>query len=97
MVGAPFWALLAQKVDEVRIGLPDEYAEAVVRGAATSAETVGAPVRRTLWFRCAAHGLVNSSPSIFELASEIVLRLLAIPNGDEESQIRALLERARGK
>jgi hypothetical protein len=96
-VGSPLSASLAQKLDEVKTGLPNEYAAAVVRGAGRSAEEIGAPVKRKLWFRWAAHGLVHSSPSAFELVSEIVLRLLTIPSGGEETQIRALLEKTRIK
>jgi hypothetical protein len=96
-VGAPFSASLAQKLNEVKIGLPNEYAGAVVRGAVRCAEEVGAPVQRKLWFRWAAHGFVNSSPYIFEQVSEMVLRFLTIPSGGEETKMRALLERAKIK
>jgi ribosomal protein L7/L12 len=70
-VGVPFPMSLAGQSDEVKIGLPDEYADAVINGVARAAEAVGAPARRKLRFGWAAHGLVGSSPSIFEGASKI--------------------------
>jgi hypothetical protein len=87
----PFQPSLASKSDEVKVGLLDEYASAVIGGAVKVAEAVGAPTKAVLRFRWAAHGLVSSSPSIFETASEIVLQLLMLPEGASDDQIRALL------
>jgi hypothetical protein len=92
--GTPFSASLANKLDRVRVGLPDEFAAAVICGAARIAEEAGAPVKRKLWFRWAAHGFVNSSPFVFEQVGGIVLELLSIRSVGEETLIRALLERA---
>lgn len=89
--GAPFAASLAGKLDEVRIGLPDEYAKAVVSGAVKIAEAVGTPMSRKLWFRWAAHGFVSSSPAIFEQVSGTVLQLLTLSSAADD-QIRALIE-----
>jgi hypothetical protein len=89
--GFPFPLSLASKSDEVRVGLLDEYASAVIDGAVRKVEAVGAPTKASLRFRWAAHGLVGSSPSAFEKASEIVLQLLMLPEGASDDQIRALL------
>lgn len=72
-VGFPFQASLALKPDEVRVGLLDEYASAVASGVVRIAQSVGAPMRASLKFRWAAHGLVGSSPSVFETASAMVV------------------------
>ena len=89
--GFPFQPSLASKSDEVKVGLLDEYAGAVIGGVARVAEAVGAPTKGTLRFRWAAHGLVGSSQAVFERASEIVLQLLMLPEGASDDQIRALL------
>jgi len=60
-VGFPFRSSIAVQPDEVSFGLPDEYANAVLVGAGNVAATIGAPMKSTLWFRWAAHGLVGSS------------------------------------
>jgi hypothetical protein len=90
--GVPFLGSLAGRRDEVRVGLPAEYATAVVSGAVRIAESIAAPPKRKLWFRWAAHGLINSSPSIFEQVSGIVLQLLIIPTVVDDAKIRTLLQ-----
>jgi hypothetical protein len=77
-------------VDDVKIGLPDEYANAVIKGVAKATETVGAPTRQQLRFGWAAYGRVGSSQWIFEKASGIVLRLLMLRSGDLDDQVHGL-------
>jgi len=89
-VGFPFRPSLASKSDEVKVGLFDEYASAVIGGAVKVAEVTGAPTKAMLRFRWAAHGLVGSSQSVFEKASGIVLQLLMLPRAASDEQIRAL-------
>lgn len=91
-VGFPFQASLALKPDEVRVGILDEYANAAASGVTRSAQTVGVPTRASLRFRWAAHGLVGSSPSVFEKASMLVVQLLTLPKDASEEQLRRLLE-----
>ncbi len=88
-VGLPFRPALAS-FDEVKIGLLDEYASAVIGGAAKVAELMGAPTKAALRFRWAAHGLVGSSQSVFESVSGIVLQLLMLPRVAPDDEIRAL-------
>lgn len=76
--------------DDVNVGLLDEYATAVLDGAATTLELLGGPQGAALQFRWAAHGRVGSSRAIFENASRIVLRLLMLPKESSEDQIREL-------
>jgi hypothetical protein len=88
-VSVPFPASIAARIDDVKIGLPGEYADAVISGVAKIAETIGAPKKQSLRFGWAAHGLVGSSPRAFEQASGIVLQLLMLSCG-LEGRIRAL-------
>jgi hypothetical protein len=90
--GMPYSASLASRVDEVTVGLPNEYADAVFKGAERIADTIGAPTKAALQFKWAAHGRVGSSPWIFEKASGLVLQLLVSPNDAIEQQIEAALD-----
>jgi hypothetical protein len=90
--GPPYPSALASKVDQVKIGLPSEYATAVAEGAMRVVELGGGPVNASLRFRWAAHGVVGSSRAIFRRASEILVRLLVLPVGAADEQIRLLLE-----
>ena len=90
-VGVPFPVSLAGKLDEVKIGLPREYVDAVISGVAKVAEAVGAPTKRKLRFGWAAHGLLGSSPWVFENASGIVLQLLTLES-DSDDPIRTLFD-----
>jgi hypothetical protein len=90
-IGFPSAGSIASKTDDVQIGLLEEYAAAVINGAATVAEGVGAPIGGELRFQWSAHGLVGSSPSIFQRASAIVLRLLMMSNDCTDDEIRALI------
>ncbi len=66
------WALAAL-VDDVRVGLPDEYADAVLKGAGGQ-ELLSGGVLRFAW---AAHGMVGSSPMIFLRLATAVVRLIS--------------------
>jgi hypothetical protein len=85
-----FTPSLAFKSDDIQTGLPDEYVEAVMAGAVKVANSTGLPTNSTLWFRWAAHGLVGSSPSIFERVGSLVARLLTVPKNASSEQLRAL-------
>jgi hypothetical protein len=90
-IGLPFALSLAMKIDEVLTGMPEEYAGAVFAGIERAADSTGIPVRASLRFRWAAHGLVESAPLIFEKAAHLVVQLLALPQDVSEQQIVALL------
>ncbi len=79
------------KPDEVKAGLLDEYANAVVAGVGKGAETRGVPTRAAPRFRWAAHGLVGSSPSVFEKVSGLVVQILMLPKSATNEQLVALL------
>jgi hypothetical protein len=93
-VGFPFKSSIALQPDKVGVGLPDEYASAVLVGASNIAATMGAPTNATLWFRWAAHGLVGSSPWMFEKISGLVLRLLTLPKDSVDRDIEEMLQTA---
>ncbi|MCC6875847.1 MAG: hypothetical protein IT378_16185 [Sandaracinaceae bacterium] len=93
-VGFPLRPSLALQPDEVTIGLLEEYAPAVIAGVQRAIESGGVPSKASLRFRWAAHGLVGSSPSIFERIGAIVVRLLTMPKDVKEADLRLLLERA---
>jgi hypothetical protein len=89
-IGIPFGQSLALKADEVRCGIPEEYAGAVFAGIEKAASTTSIPVKSSLQFRWAAHGLVGSSSAIFEKVTGLIVQLLALPNDASEEQIVAL-------
>jgi hypothetical protein len=91
-IGVPFAQSLALKADEVRSGIPEEYAGAVFAGIERVAGSTGIPVRSSLRFRWAAHGLVGSPSSIFEKVAGLIVQLLALPNDVSEEQIVGLLQ-----
>ena len=91
-VGFPFRSSIAVHPDELLVGLPREYGDAVLDGASKIATTVGAPTNAALWFRWAAHGVVGSSPRIFEKISGVALRLLMLPTDPLAEDIEAMLD-----
>jgi hypothetical protein len=91
-IGAPFTASLALKAEDVKSGMPEEYAGAVFAGIEIAAGSTGIPVRSSLRFRWSAHGLVGSSYSIFEKVAGLVIKLFALPNDASEEQISTVLE-----
>lgn len=90
--GLPFHPSLASNTDEVRVGLLDEYANSVIGGVVKAAGVFGAPTNASLRFRWAAHGLIGSSQSVFEIASAIVLQLLLLPMEPLDDEIVALFD-----
>jgi hypothetical protein len=90
-LGIPFASSLAVQTDEVRTGLPEEYAGAVFAGIEKTAVSVGIPENFSLRFRWAAHGLVGSSSPMFERVAGLVVQLLALPKDVSEEQVSALI------
>jgi len=68
---------LAGSIDQVRLGLPLEYAESVLQGAASvgSLSLLGSG---TLSFDCAAHGEIGSSSHVFERLAALVVQLIQL-------------------
>jgi hypothetical protein len=90
--GYPYELSLASQIDDVRIGLLEEYASAVVDGVAGVAKSSGVPRRADLQFRWAAYGMVGSSPWVFRKVSAMVVRLLTLSTAVSDERIRMLVE-----
>jgi len=78
--------------DQVRRGLPREYADSVMEGAiyTNSISPLGSGV---LQFNCAAHGEVGSSPNAFRQLGEMVTRLLQMdPSSVTVEQLLDLIQ-----
>ena len=89
--GASFRSSLAPTSTEIQLGMPGEYASAVIAGVLREGEDGGAPTGASLRFRWAAHHPVGSSRSIFQAAGEIVARLLLMPLPASEQQCRTII------
>jgi hypothetical protein len=81
---------LAMKGDEVRVGLPAEYAQAVLVGvdlAATEPNTV-APGRLSI--SCAAHGAIGSCEAIYKHLSTTLVKLFNTASQPSDDEIARL-------
>jgi hypothetical protein len=76
MAGSPWSDALASNVDEVRLGLPQEYASSVLASLASTA--AGRIPSGTLRIVDAAHGIVGSSPSFFGKLSGATIELMSL-------------------
>jgi hypothetical protein len=84
---------LTGRMDEVHIGLPQEYAGAVLEGAVNTEEIhlLGPGILR---FNHAAHGEVSSAQVIFRRLARTVVRLLCLDTeAVSEEELRKMLER----
>lgn len=73
MAGIAWPDALAGKLDEVRLGLPEEYASAVLASLSSAGE--GRVPSGVLRIVDAAHGLVGSSPNFFGKLARAALEL----------------------
>lgn len=91
-LGERWSSALAGKIDDVRAGLPGEYAAEVLEGL-TSGVPDDAP-RGTLAVVEAAHGLVGSSNNLFRrIAAACVRVLLQAEAPDDDEAVADLLRR----
>lgn len=74
--GAPFAEALAARVDDVRIGLPMEYGDAVLDGIRRGQKGPSALPSGLLTIDHAAHGMVGSSANHFGRVAEGLIMLL---------------------
>jgi hypothetical protein len=89
--GFPFAQTLAQRPEEARVGLPKEYADAVIAGVENVARLYGLPTGAALQFRWGAHGLIGSSPWIFKKVSNLVAQLFTLPKTASKEELRVLV------
>lgn len=90
--GTRFDALVGEAIDEVRFGLPLEYAEGVLDGASAARANciLGSG---TLRFGCAVHGKVGSSANHFRRLARLVVELLRLDTpAVTEKEVACLLE-----
>ncbi len=80
------WSL-ASAIDDVRAGLPAEYAGGVLAGLIEGPAALGAGILR---LDCAAHGAVGSSGDIFKQLAALLVDILALKSASLlESKIAA--------
>jgi hypothetical protein len=87
--GPAFAGHLAGRVDEVRIGLPEEYGEGVLDTLASHAGALG---RGRLLISSAAHGRIGSSVTAFSRVATVLLKLFELEDhGDDAAALVARL------
>jgi hypothetical protein len=67
---------LAMKGDEVRVGLPVEYAKAVLAGVDMAKSELSALTAGKLLINCAAHGTIGSCEAVYKHLAAILVKLL---------------------
>jgi hypothetical protein len=73
---------LATKGDEVRVGLPAEYAQAVLAGVDTAKTELNALTSGKLSINCAAHGAIGSCGAVYKHLAATLVKLLNAPSLD---------------
>jgi hypothetical protein len=66
---------LAMKGDEVRVGLPAEYAKAVLAGVDMAKSELNALTAGKLSINCAAHGAIGSCEAVYKHLAAILVKL----------------------
>lgn len=78
---------LAMKGDEVRVGLPAEYAQAVLSGVSLAKGELNALTAGKLSINCAAHGAIGSCEAAYKHLAAILVKLFnaaSLELSDEE-------------
>lgn len=78
---------LAGTLDEVRVGLPAEYAQAVLAGVDLAKGELNALTAGKLSINCAAHGAIGSCEAVFKHLAAILVKLFnsgSVEISDEE-------------
>jgi hypothetical protein len=88
--GAPYIASLVDAIDAPRIGLPDEYVNAVFKGVGHASRHLSLFSGGSLRISHAVHGDVGSSEIMFAQIGAILMKILNLP--DFEISDSALLE-----
>lgn len=73
---------LASNVDDVRVGLPDEYVSAVFSGINAARSELGEIASGNLFINHAAHGVMCSSPAIYESLAIVLMKIFNIASLD---------------
>jgi hypothetical protein len=85
--GAVFQASLASRLDQVLIGLPREYSQAVAAGLLEGVSTLALIPAGTLTIQCGAHGMVGSSEFFFRWLAIALVRLFGLPESGRTADI----------
>jgi hypothetical protein len=75
-LGRPFIGSLASESDDVRIGFPIEYANAVFSGIDVAKSELGEVASGRLIIDCAAHGAISSSIALYESLVAVLIKLI---------------------
>ena len=78
---------LVMKGDEVRVGLPAEYAQAVLAGVALAKGELNALTAGKLSINCAAHGAIGSCEVVYKHLASMLVKLFnaaSLELSDEE-------------
>ena len=78
---------LAMKGDEVRVGLPVQYAKAVLAGVDMAKSELSALTAGKLSINCAAHGTIESCEEVYKHLAAILVKLFnaaSLELSDEE-------------
>jgi hypothetical protein len=85
---------LASRVDEVHVGLPDEYVGAVLRGIDVARFKLGAITSGKLVIECGAHGMMGSCEAIYESLVVVLIELCNLASADiSDSELIELFPR----
>jgi hypothetical protein len=86
--GSIFEDSIAVRPEEVRVGLPEEYAPSVVEGILEAERQTPNLVSGRLLIHCAAHGIVGSSRWLFARLARTLTKILTLesmPSSEEEA------------
>jgi hypothetical protein len=86
----PFDDNLAARLDEVRVGLTSEYADAVRDTLYSEEQIIASMPGGDLLIECAAQGKIGSSADMFRRLTSVVLRL--VQGSDEQFTDSALVQ-----
>jgi len=92
--GPPFPNSIALSSDDTRIGLPDEFSQAVVEGASNQIAKIGGLGSGELVFDHAAHGLVGSAPIVFKWLAICLVQFFREGESISQQQIANILQSA---
>src|SRR6185312_7521099 len=90
----PFSNSMALSSDEARVGLPEEYSNAVIEGATSQIIKIGGLGPGELEFGCAVHGLVGSAPIVFKWLASCLVQLLWKAESISQQELTEILQTA---
>jgi len=92
--GAPFPDSIALSSDEARVGLPDEFSNAVVEGVTNQIAKMAGLGSGELVFDRAAYGSVGSAPIVFKWLAACLVQLLRKGDCVSQQEVVEILQAA---